>query len=86
MTYEEALENLDENFDQYGYGKKLAYSHTCNVHIFKSKNGLKECTRDWPSPFYVKEKHLKAKDWIIVKNTSNEPFEEDEENFWEDCR
>lgn len=69
MTYNEALELIDEPAEGQDYGVKMMASKSTGEFILKSKYGLVYCTHDWPAPFNPTEKDLSATDYQIVKST-----------------
>lgn len=65
MKYEEALKLLDNNFDKNGHGRNKMERPNFAVSVFLSKNGLYECTCDWPIPYHPKKEDMEADDWEI---------------------
>jgi len=69
MTYQQALEELDEPIEGQDFGVKMMGSKSTGEVILKGKHGLVKCTHDWPQQFTPTKKDLSATDYVIVKST-----------------
>lgn len=67
MNIIEAINKLDDTFDENGYGKIVIHSNIRNLFLINSQYGINKCGHDWPTSYNPSKADFLAEDWEISK-------------------